>query len=160
LSVVRPFIRPFRTPLSISVPYPPFNFRSNRQISKILFLYERYNIRYISLYFLSVCPYPIKKILLGQHWETAVFQQSNCCFGAGKKCTLKSRKCPREKQLFQQCWPAAIHHFFPVGCIFSSTEPAVTQQLLLFSSGNLAAGQQQVRFSNTFPDAPQQDAAV
>ena len=29
---VRPFICPFRTPLSISVPYPPFNFRSNNQI--------------------------------------------------------------------------------------------------------------------------------
>ena len=54
LSVCLP-VRPFRTPLSISVPYPPFNFRSNRQISKILFLFERYNIRDIS-FILSVRP--------------------------------------------------------------------------------------------------------
>ena len=52
-------VRPFRTPLSIFVPYPPFNFRSNWQISKIIFLFERYNIRDLALYFLSVCPFHI-----------------------------------------------------------------------------------------------------
>ena len=61
----RPFIRP-------SVPHspfnfrsvPPFNFRSNRKISQIIFLFERYNIRDLALYFLSVCPYSLSPSVL------------------------------------------------------------------------------------------------
>ena len=63
-SSVRLSVRPFRIPHSISVPYPSFNFRSNSQIFKILFLFERYDIRDLSLYFLSVCPYPLSPSVL------------------------------------------------------------------------------------------------
>ena len=53
---------------------PPFNFRSNRQISKILYLFERYDI--ISLYFLSVCPYPLSPSVLTIRFSTKNLQES------------------------------------------------------------------------------------
>ena len=66
----RPNFYNFCPPVRPAVPYYPFNFRSNRPIKKNLFLFERYNIRDLSLYFLSVCPYPLSPSILTIRFST------------------------------------------------------------------------------------------